>query len=83
MKNIINVKINKNNSEPGLSVLRRFQKKVQESGILPKVRGGRYAVRELSTLKVKLGKLKKLAAGVEYNRLKRLGALTERKPTRK
>jgi ribosomal protein S21 len=79
MKNTINVKVAKNNTEPGLSLLRRFQKKVQESGIMPRVRSIRYAVRPLSDLKVKNGKLKKLAGGVEYNRLKRLGALVERK----
>ena len=79
MKNIVNVKITKNNTENGLSMLRRFQKKVQESGVLPKVRSIRYAVRELSDLKVKKGKMKKLAGGVEDNRLKRLGALVEKK----
>ncbi len=77
--NVINVKIEKNGTEPVASVLRRFQKKVQESLVLPKVRGKRYNVRDLSDLKVKRGKIKRLKAGVEYTRLKRLGVNIERK----
>lgn len=79
MRNIINVKINRNSGEPGLSILRRFQKKIQESAVLPRVRSNRYSIRELSDLKVKNGKLKRLKAGVEYNKLKRLGAIIEKK----
>ena len=79
MKNIVNVKIEKGASEPVASIIRKFQKRVQEAMILPTVRSKRYNVRDLSDLKVKKGKLKKLAAGVEYARLKRLGVQIERK----
>ena len=77
--NIVNVKIVKNGNEPVASLLRKFQKKTQESMVLPTVRGKRYAVRPLSDLKVKRGKMKRLKAGVEYTRLKRLGAVIEKK----
>ncbi len=76
---MINVKVEKNKTEPAVTLLRRFQKKVQEAGILPRVRSIRYAERELSALKVKRGKLKKLAAGIKYNKLKRLGVVMEKK----
>ncbi len=76
---IVNIKIEKNNNEPVASVLRRFQKKVQESMILPTVRSKRYNTRDLSDLKVKRGKIKRLKSGVENARLKRLGVTIERK----
>ncbi len=77
--NTVNVKIEKNGGEPIASTLRRFQKKIQESMVLPTVRSKRYNTRPLSDLKVKRGKMKRLAAGVEYTRLKRLGAVIEKK----
>ena len=71
--NIINVKVAKNNNEPPTSLLRRFQKKTQESGVLPRIRSIRYNVRGLSDLKTKRAKLKKLEGAKKYNLLKRLG----------
>lgn len=76
---IINVKVEKNNSEPVPSLLRRFQKRVQESGVLPRVRSIRYAERGLSDLKVKRAKLKKIAGAAKYAKLKRLGVTIEKK----
>ena len=77
--NVVNVKIEKNGGEPIASTMRKFQKKMQESAVLQKVRSKRYNTRELSDLKVKRGKIKRLKAGVEYHRLKRLGAVIEKK----
>lgn len=79
MRKTVNVKVEKGNNEPVASILRKFQKRVQESMILPTVRSKRYNVRGLSDLKVKRGKLKRLAAGAEYARLKRLGVQIEKK----
>ena len=76
---MINVTVTKNNSEPVVSLLRRFQKRVQDSGILPRIRSIRYSERDLSDLKVKRAKLKKIAGGVKYAKLKRLGVQIERK----
>ena len=56
----LNVQIDKNQNESPSSVLRRFTKKVQEWGGLNKVRGKRYAVRELSSYKTKQATLKKI-----------------------
>ena len=77
-----NVEIKRNANENSANVVRRFQKRVQEAGILPKVRSGRYAQRMLSPLKVKNGKMIKLRGEVEYNRLKKLGKLVEKKRRR-
>lgn len=79
MTNNTNVEVTRNQNENSANVLRRFQKRIQEAGILPKVRSLRYNQRELSDLKVKRGKLIKLEGEVEYNRLKKLGKLIEKK----
>ena len=55
----VNVEVKKNASENALSLIRRFQKRVQESGVLPRVRGIRYNERPLSVLKTKQARLKK------------------------
>ena len=41
----VNIEVVKGPNENNLSVLRRFQKRVQGSGILPKVRSKRYSDR--------------------------------------
>jgi ribosomal protein S21 len=41
----VNVEVTKNQNENNLSVLRRFTKRVQGAGILPRVRSKRYAER--------------------------------------
>jgi ribosomal protein S21 len=43
-----NIEVVKGSSENNLSVLRRFTKRVQGAGILPRVRSKRYADREKS-----------------------------------
>jgi ribosomal protein S21 len=45
---MINVEVTKGGSENNLSVLRRFQKRVQGSGVLTRVRGRRYFERAKS-----------------------------------
>ena len=60
-----------------------FQKRVQESGILPRVRGIRYNDRPLSVLKTKRAKLKKLANLAKYEEDKRMGKVVERKKGRR
>jgi ribosomal protein S21 len=41
----VNVEVTKNQNENNLSVLRRFTKRVQAAGILPRVRSRRYSER--------------------------------------
>ena len=70
-----NVEVKKTGTENSLGLLRRFTKRVQESGVLPRVRSNRYADRPLSKFKRKKGALKVLAKRKIYERLKKLGKL--------
>ena len=79
----VNVEVKKNTNENVLSFVRRFQKRVQESGVLPRVRSIRYNTRSLSALKVKRAKLKKLTNLAKYETAKRMGKVIERKKGRR
>lgn len=79
----VNVEVKKNSNENALSLVRRFQKRVQEAGILPRVRSIRYNDRPLSVLKTKKAKLKKLASLAKYEHDKRMGKVIERKKGRR
>lgn len=70
------VEVKRGATEQSAGILRRFTKKVQESGIIPKKRSQRYETRSLSPLKVKKVKLLKLGRAKTYNKLKKLGKLT-------
>jgi ribosomal protein S21 len=79
----VNVEVKKNQNENVLSLVRRFQKRVQESGVLPRVRGIRYNDRPLSVLKTKRAKLKKLGNIEKYEVAKKMGKVIERKKGRR
>ncbi len=79
----VNVEVKKNSNENVLSLVRRFQKRVQESGVLPRVRSIRYNDRPLSDLKTKKAKLKKLKNLAKYEHDKRMGKVVERKKGRR
>jgi ribosomal protein S21 len=72
---MINIEIKRNGTENALGVIRRFSRKMQESGIIPQVKGKRYAVRPLSKLAEKNMKVKRLARRVEVEKLKKLGKM--------
>lgn len=78
-----NVEVKKNANENVLSLVRRFQKRVQESGVLPRVRGIRYNIRPLSELKSKRAKLKKINNLAKYELAKKMGKVIERKKGRR
>ena len=73
-----NVEIQKNASESNISVLRRFTKRVQGSGVLPRVRSLRYASRTLSPYKVKMQRLSSLEKKAQIQELIKLGKMAER-----
>lgn len=79
----VNVEVKKNANENALSLVRRFQKRVQESGVLPRVRSLRYNDRPLSTLKTKRAKLRKIDNLAKYELAKRMGKVIERKKGRR
>ncbi len=69
------IEVSKNPNENNASILRRFSRKVQESGIIQKVKKNRYNERALSKLKVKQGTLKKLGRRKEIEKLRKLGKI--------
>lgn len=70
-----NIELKRNPNENGLSLIRRFSRKMQESGIIPQVKGLRYAVRPISKLAEKNMKVRRLARRVEVEKLKKLGKM--------
>jgi len=56
----INVEVINSGKENSLSILRRFTKKVQKAGVLPRVRGIRYSTRNVSEYVKKKRTLKHL-----------------------
>ena len=74
----INVEITRNPTENNLSALRRFTKRVQGSGVLPRVRSIRYQTRKLSAYKVKMKTLKVLKRRAEVVKLIKLGKMAEK-----
>ncbi len=72
-KTVIEVK--KNSNENNASVLRRFSRRIQESGIIQKVKGSRYNERKESKLKVKKSTLKRLGRRKEIEKLRKLGKI--------
>lgn len=73
----VNVEINRNNNETSLSILRRFTKRVQGAGILPRVRSLRYHERIKSENVRKSKKLAKLKVWDERTDLIKLGKMTD------
>jgi len=67
------IEVRKNPNENNASVLRRFSRKIQESGIIQKVKGSRYNERKESKLKVKKSTLNRLVRRKEIEKLRKLG----------
>ena len=78
----INIQVEKNNNESTSNLIRRFTKRVQGSGIIPRMRSTRYFKRQKSSNVAKTAKLKKLERKKEYDRLLKLGKIQERQPRR-
>ncbi len=72
------IEVRKNPNENNASVLRRFSRRIQESGIIRKVKGSRYNERKESKLKIKKSALKRMARRQEIERLKKLGKMITR-----
>ncbi len=69
------IEVKKNPNENNASVLRRFSRRIQESGIIRHVKGSRYSIRKESKLKVKKGALKKIERRREIEHLKKMGKM--------
>lgn len=73
----VNVEVVKGPNENNISVLRRFTKRVQGSGVLPKVRSKRYSDRNKSENVKKAKTLSKLKKKEEMTELIKLGKMPE------
>jgi hypothetical protein len=76
---MINVEVEKTNNESNANLIRRFTKRVQGSGVLPRVRGLRYSERVASPYVKKKRTLKKLRERTEREKLIKLGKLAEKR----
>jgi ribosomal protein S21 len=74
---MINIEVTKGPSENNLSVLRRFQKRVQGPGLLPRVRSKRYNERNKSENVKKAKTLSYLKKKEETAELIKLGKIQE------
>ena len=72
-----NVQVEKNNNESSANVIRRFTKRMQGAGIVPKVRGGRYFTRIKSRNVQKMARLEKLEKKEVYEKQVKLGKIQE------
>ncbi len=80
---MINVEVLKTGNENNVNLIRRFTKKVQGSGVLPRVRSIRYAVRKMSPYVRQKKALKTIKRREEIAELIKLGKMTEHTRGRK
>jgi len=73
----INAEVLKNNNENNLAILRRFTKRVQGSGILPRVRSIRYASRKLSPYVKQKKTLKAIARREDIQEQIKMGKIAD------
>ena len=67
------IHIRKKERETPESMIRRFSRRVQQSGVLQRVRKGRFRQEEKSRVKRREGALYKVKIRKEIDRLKKLG----------
>jgi len=73
-----NVEVSKNQNESTSNLIRRFTKRLQGAGIVPKSRNNRYHERGKSRNTVRRKRLKALKRKETYEELAKLGKLPER-----
>ena len=76
----VNVEIEKGHNESTASVIRKFTKRVQGSGILQRVRGIRYYARSLSKATQKKKTLQKIGRREKYQDMLKSGKIVEAAP---
>lgn len=72
-----NAEVSRDSDENNVSVLRRFTKRVQGSGVLNRVRSIRFFERAPSKYKRKAGALKRITRRDAWNELAKLGKVKE------
>ena len=74
---MINAEVTRTGNENSLNLIRRFTKKVQGSGVLPRVRSIRYASRKASEYVKQKKTLKVIKRREEVAELIKLGKMSE------
>ena len=77
MISTVNVEVTKTGNENNLNLIRRFTKRVQGSGVLPRVRSIRYSARKASEYVKKKKTLKVLKRRENVAELIKLGKMSE------
>lgn len=77
MSSSVNIEVVKGPNENNISVLRRFTRRVQAAGILPRVRSIRYSDRNRSENVVKAKTLRVLKRKEEITELIKIGKIKE------
>jgi ribosomal protein S21 len=78
-----NVQVEKNQNESSANVIRRFTKRIQNAGIVQRVRKIRYYSRTKSDNVHKEARLKKLVKKEDFEKQLKLGKVQERRPRRR
>lgn len=77
-----NVVVERNNNENNVNLIKRFTRRVQGSGVLPRVRSIRYTERKASRYTKKKRALKSIRNREKIAELIKLGKITEKVNTR-
>jgi hypothetical protein len=75
---MINIEVEKNNNENNINLIKRFTRRVQGSGVLPRVRSIRYKTRKPSEYVKKKKTLKVIAYKDKMDELMKLGKIAEK-----
>lgn len=78
-----NVQVEKNQNESSANVIRRFTKRMQNAGIVRRMRASRYYTRVKSTNVRKEARLKKLTKKENYERDYKMGKVIETRGRRR
>jgi len=73
------VEVRKKDNETSESLVRRFTRSMQQSKILPKVRGQRFYVKKKNKGRVKKDAIYRMKVGKVADKLKRMGIFTDEK----
>lgn len=71
----VNVSVVKHGTESSMSLVRRFSKRVLGAGIVKKVKGGRYKLRDLSKGKRRTTALRRVEKRAKKEEMERLGLI--------
>lgn len=74
----INVEMKKKDNESNLSVLKRFGRKVQESGVIQHSKSNRYEERKESSFVKKKNRLNSIKKRAEFEKMVKLGKIVPR-----